>query len=281
MNFDRWINPLVTMTLVEMMFAVGLSVSSGEVLSAARQVRLALRLAIANYLLVPAAAAGLLLLFHAQPMAAAGFLILAVCPGAPYGPPLTAIAKGDAALSVGWMVMLACSSALIAPLALGVLLPWISGETQLEIDPIRLAKTLLATQFAPLCAGWAFRAWRPRLSKNLLPAATRLSKLLNLTTIGLILVTQAQVLLAIRLAALAGMLALLTLSLAAGWLLGGPSLVTRKTMALTTSLRNAGVGMVVASACFPGTLALTAVLAYAIVDVLGSLTVAIWWGRRR
>ena len=38
--------------------------------------------AIANYVVVPAATVVLLLLFHAQPTVAAGFLILAVCPGA-------------------------------------------------------------------------------------------------------------------------------------------------------------------------------------------------------
>src|SRR5215472_17269667 len=44
-----------------------------------------------------------------------------------------------------------------------------------------------------------------------------------------------------------GMLALLTASLAAGWLLGGPGSDNRKTMALTTSLRNVGVCLVIAT----------------------------------
>lgn len=69
-------------------------------------------------------------------------------------------------------------------------------------------------------------------------------------------------------------------SLTAGWLLGGPSGDNRKAMALTASLRNAGLGLVLASSSFPGTPALTAVLAYAIIEVAGSFLLALWWARR-
>jgi len=284
MPADLWINLLVTTTLIEMMFAVGLGTTLGELLAAIRQWRLTIRVTVANYLLVPAVAVALLLAFRAKPMAAAGILILAVCPGAPYGPPFTAIARGSVATSVGWMVMLAATSALIAPLLLSVLLPLTSGDARLDIDALRLAGTLLLSQLAPLCAGLAVRARRPNLAARMLPKANGISKILNVATVGLILGVQYRTLLDIRWTAFAGMFAgmfaLLVASLAAGWLLGGPSREIRKTLAITTSLRNAAVGMVIASSSFPGTPALTAVLAYALVDVLGSLAIALWWGRR-
>lgn len=280
MPADLWINLLVTTTLIEMMFAVGLGTTLGELLAAIRQWRLTICVTVANYLLVPAVAVALLLAFRAKPMAAAGILILAVCPGAPYGPPFTAIARGSVATSVGWMVMLAATSALIAPLLLSVLLPLTSGDARLDIDALRLAGTLLLSQLAPLCAGLAVRARRPNLAARMLPKANGISKILNVATVGLILGVQYRTLLDIRWTAFAGMFALLVASLAAGWLLGGPSREIRKTLAITTSLRNAAVGMVIASSSFPGTPALTAVLAYALVDVLGSLAIALWWGRR-
>ncbi|MBA2117686.1 prepilin peptidase [Bremerella alba] len=46
-----------------------------------------------------------LVLFQPHPMVAAGFLLFSVCPGAPYGPPFTAIAKVDTLVSVGLMVV--------------------------------------------------------------------------------------------------------------------------------------------------------------------------------
>src|SRR5436305_14450542 len=87
MTIDKLINFLVTITLIEMMVAIGLSVTFADLAGVVRNWRLVARAALANYVCVPAATVGLLLLFAAHPMVAAGFLILAVCPGAPYGPP--------------------------------------------------------------------------------------------------------------------------------------------------------------------------------------------------
>jgi BASS family bile acid:Na+ symporter len=153
MSADQLINVLVTVTLIEMMVAIGLSVSIADLVDVARDWRLLTRAALANYVFVPLAAIGLLLLFHAQPTVRAGFLILAVCPGAPYGPPLTAIAKGRVAVAVGLMVILAGTSAVVAPLLLGLLLPLMAGAQPLAVDAARMVITLLATQLAPLAVG--------------------------------------------------------------------------------------------------------------------------------
>ena len=75
------------------------------------------------------------------------------------------------------------------------------------------------------------------------------------------------------------MLILLVASLIIGWLAGGSGNDNRKTVALTTSLRNVGVGLVIVAGNFAGTPAVSAVLAYGIVEVFGSLLVALWWRR--
>lgn len=279
MTVDRWINVLLTVTLIEMMIAIGLGVVWGDVLSAAKRWQLTLPAVVANYVVVPAVTVALLLTYDAQPMVAAGFLILAACPGAPYGPPFVALSRGNVATSIGLMVILASSSAVVAPVLLGILLPLVCNEEGVKIDALRLAGTLLLTQLLPLCAGLTLRCRRPALAAKLQASATLLSKILNLAAIGLILATQYQTFLHIRPIAFVGMLALLIASLVAGWLLGGRATDERKAMALTTSLRNVGVSMVIAAGSFPGTPALTAVLAYALVELLGSLALALWWGR--
>jgi BASS family bile acid:Na+ symporter len=95
MTTDQLINILVTVTCIEMMVAVGLGVPLTELARVARDWRLVGRALLANYVGVPAVAVGLLLLLHAHPMVATGFLILASSPGAPFGPPITAIARGN------------------------------------------------------------------------------------------------------------------------------------------------------------------------------------------
>jgi BASS family bile acid:Na+ symporter len=279
MTIDQVINLLVTITLIEMMVAIGLSVTFADLAGVARNWRLITRAVLANYVCVPAATVGLLFLFKAQPMVAAGFLILAVCPGAPYGPPFAAIAKGKLGVAVGLMVILAGSSAIIAPILLHYLLPLVAGDESLQIDTTRVLDILLVTQLVPLCIGVAVRQWRPRLADRLQKPADLASKVLNLVAVGMILVVHFQLLTEIRLRGLVGMLALLLASWAAGWLLGGPEKDTRKTMILTTALRNVGVGLVIATGTFAGTPAVTATLAYGLFAIVGSLLLALGWAR--
>src|SRR5262249_31279849 len=139
MTIHQLINVLVTITLIEMMAGIGLGVSLDELTAVARNWKLIARAALANYACVPAVTVGLLLLFGPHPLVATGFLILAVCPGAPYGPPLTAVAKGNVAVAVGLMVVLAGSSAILAPILLYCLLPVVAGDEPLKVDATRIA----------------------------------------------------------------------------------------------------------------------------------------------
>jgi BASS family bile acid:Na+ symporter len=280
MTVNQLINVLVTVTLIEMMSAIGLGVTWQDLVGVARNGRLLARAALANYVCVPAVTVGLLLLFDAHPLVGAGFLILAVCPGAPYGPPFTAIARGNLAAAVGLMVILAGSSAVLAPALLYCLLPLVSAGESLQGDATRILTTLLVTQLLPLGAGVAVRQWRPRLATRLQKPANLVSKLLNLTAVAFILITQFELLAEIRLRGYAGMLALLLASWAAGWLLGSAGAAMRRTMTLTTSLRNVGVGLVIATGTFAGTPAVTAVVVYGLFEVIGSLVLALAWARR-
>lgn len=279
MTIDQITNAVVTVTLIEMMITIGLGVTIGELLSVARNWRLMAKAAVANYVCVPAVTIGLLMLFRVQPMAAAGFLILAVCPGAPYGPPFTSIAKGNATVAVGLMVLLAGSSAIIAPLLLGLLLPFMAGDAPLQVDTVKIVRTLLVTQLLPLCVGLSVRHLRPALAERLLKPANLSSKVLNLLACSLIVGTQYRMLSEIRLLGYFGMLLLLLASFGAGWVFGGPGAENRKALTLTTSLRNVGVGLVIATGNFAGTPAVTAALAYGIIEILASLLLALWWGK--
>ncbi len=79
----------------------------------------------------------------------------------------------------------------------------------------------------------------------------------------------------IRPRGLVGMAALLGASAAAGWLPGGPASATRRAAALTTALRNVGVGLVITSGAFAGPPALTAAVAYGLFEVAGALLLAL------
>lgn len=279
MSIDQLINILVTITLIEMMVAIGLDVTFGDLVAVVRDWSLVARAALANYICVPAVTIGLLFLFQAQPVVAAGFIILAACPGAPYGPPFTSIAKGNVSQAIGLMVLLAGSSAVIAPVLIGYLLPFVSIAEGLQVDAIKIVATLLLTQLLPLCVGISLHQFAPKFAGRLQTPAKRLSKVMNLAAVGLIIVVQFDMLIQIRPLSFLGMLMLLVATWVFGWLIGGRKTENRKTMTITTSLRNISVALVVATGTFPGTSAVTAVAAYGLISLLGSLFLAILMGR--
>lgn len=281
MTIDSLVKLFVTAAVIEMMVTVGLAVAAADLITVAGNLRLLTRAVLANYVVVPAVTIGLLLAFGAHPMVAAGFLILAFCPGAPFGPPLAVLAGGKTALAVGWMASLALTSAVIAPAALYLLLPRVSGSQELTFAVVcRMTGTLIGVQLLPLAVGLGIRRFWPALADRMLDPAKKLGKALNLGAIGLVITIYYPLLADVKLKGFVGMLILLAASLVAGWFLGGQDTGSRKTLSLTTALRNVGVGLVIATDAFAGTPAVTAVLAYGLVGVLGSLLIARLWGRK-
>jgi bile acid:Na+ symporter, BASS family len=278
-TIDQIINILATITLLEMMVTIGLGVKFADVVGVGKNVNLVARAALANYLVVPLAALGLLLAFQAHPMVAAGFLIAAVCPGAPYGPPFTALAKGNVIVSVGLMVILAGSSAIIAPLLLQVLLPYVAGSEPLHVNVVKMVSTLALSQFLPLCVGVLICQRNPGLAERLKKPLGQLSTVLNLVLVATILVVQFRMLADITLPGYAGMLSLLISTVAAGAAFGGRHRAERISMLFATSVRNVGVSLVIATGSFPGTAAITSATAYALFQTILMALVAVGWGR--
>jgi bile acid:Na+ symporter, BASS family len=280
MSLDQVISVLVSVTLIEMSFATGLGVRLADVVGAAKDGQQLLGAGLANYVAVPAAAVTLILLLDADPLLAAGILILAVCPGAPYGPPLTALARGATATSIGLMVLLAGSSVVLAPLLLSVLLPLTTGGADLQVSPLGMLAAIAVTQLLPLCGGLAISHWRTALAARWLSPMIAISKILNAATLVLILTAQfPQLLDVVRPGGILAMLILLGVSLGAGWIAGGRRSGNRKAVALTTAIRNVGLGLVITAGAFSGTPAATAVLVYGLVQLLGSFLLALWWRR--
>ena len=284
-QLNRLINVLASITLFEMMVAIGLGVTLTDLMRVVADWRLVSKAALASYLFVPLAALGLLIAFQADPIVAAGFLICAVCPGAPYGPPFTGIARGNVGASVGLMVILAGSSALAAPLLLQLLLPLLlqflpempPGSPALTIDGGKIAMTLLLAQFLPLCAGLGIGRWRPSLAARLQRPANLISTLLNLTTLTLILYSQFDMLVGVPMRAYFGMFLLVLAGVAVAWLLGGGG--NRSALVMATSVRNVGVSLVIVTAAFAGTRAVAAATAFALFQTVVMALVAVAWGR--
>ncbi|WP_406696177.1 bile acid:sodium symporter [Singulisphaera sp. Ch08] len=279
MNTQSLISLLNVTALVTMMLSMGLQVSFEDLLASARPTRLLVMGLLANYVFVPAVTVGLLNLFRADPMVSAGFLILAVCPGAPVGPPITAIAKGNVPWAVGMMLILAGLSALATPPLLSVLLARVAPDRGLHVNALAILQILLITQLLPLLLGLGIHHGAPKFTRLIVRPVGLLANVLLLALVGLIAVTQYETLAAIRLRGWIGMGLLMLASLGIGWASGGPAVATRKALAATTATRNAAVGLVIAANNFAGTPAVTAVVAYGLVSIGGALGWALLLGK--
>lgn len=280
MEVIQLVNLLAAVTLIEMMVTLGLGVKASDVVAVGKQWNILSRALVANYVIVPGAALALLLLFHASPMVAAGLLVAAVCPGAPYAPPFTSMAKGNVTLAVGLMVVLSASSAILAPVLLGFLLPLAVGQTVVTINVVKMIGTLFGAQLLPLCVGLWIRNTHPLLAEKLIPPAKAVSLCLNLLLLVVIIYVQFQTLAEIHLRGYFGMMCLVLATLLAGALVTRrPQSETGKSIIVTTSVRNVGVSLVIATASFPGTAAITSATAYAIFQTVTIAMVALVWGR--
>jgi len=262
------------------MLAIGLAVHLSEIFAAARKTRLVVLALVANFVLVPVATVGLLYVFQPEPLIAAGFLILAVCPGAPFGPLFANIAKGDVPSAIGLMVILAGLSAILSPLLLGALLGQFLPAGDVHISPLTIVQSLVVTQILPLVVGIAIYEKLPVLARAVAKPISLVANVLLLSVVVLLLVAQFSTLAQIHLRGWFGMLLLLAISLAIGWVCGGPALATRKTLAVTTASRNAAVALVIVASSFAGTAAATAVIAFALLSIFGTLISAILLGMR-
>jgi bile acid:Na+ symporter, BASS family len=280
MTLGRVLNLLALVTLIEGMIFVGLAASTNDLINAARDWKLIVRMLLANYLFVPAVAVALLMIFHTNPTVAVGFLILAACPGGPYGSIFTMIAKANVGAATGLGLILVGLSPLVSPGLLNILVSILLGNQVVHVNVIKMTVTLILSQLLPLLFGLAVNYWRPSLTSRLVGPARQGAKILNATLLFLIFYTYYRLFLRIKPIGYFGMLILLIATVVIGWLAGVSDSQNRKAMALTTSIRNSVPSMVIAIESFDGTLALPAVVVFGIFGTLGSLVLALWWGMK-
>src|SRR5262245_12622234 len=116
MTAAELVTPISIALLVAMAITAGLKVKIEDVGAAFRRRREMILGLILNFVIIPAVAVGLIQFLDAPPLVAAGVLIMAVCPGAPFALPGTTVARGDVPFAVGLMVANAVLSVILAPL---------------------------------------------------------------------------------------------------------------------------------------------------------------------
>jgi bile acid:Na+ symporter, BASS family len=249
--------------VVSSMMAMGLGFTVRQIIDALRDVRLVLLALLANFVAMPVGAFALDKVLRLDEPLGIGLLLLGASAGAPFLPKLTELAKGNLPFAVGIMMLLAVGTVGYLPLVLPLLLPGIT------VDSGKIAVWLFLLTLLPLASGLALRAWRGEIAARLKPMLDWVSNVVLIPMVLLLAVANIDKILYVfgTRGILAGLL-LIALGFGLGWMLGGPSIDTRRALALGTGQRNIAAALVVASESFSDPSVVIMIIVVTIVGLL-------------
>jgi BASS family bile acid:Na+ symporter len=265
----------VLVFVIGSMASMGLSLKLKQITSSLKNTRLVIMALVVNFILVPLVAYGITLLFPLDEPLRIGLILLSTAAGAPFLPKLAEAAKGNAAFSVGLMVLLMVVTIIYLP----VVLPLLLGGV--DVNPWEIAQSLLLLMLLPLAIGLFINARYEEIAAKLQPVFSQASNtaLMLLTVLGLVLNFREMISLVGSFGILAAVLFLLA-ALAMGFLLGGSDAETKSVMGLGTAQRNISAALVVAGQNF-GIDVITYLMVVAILGLVVLMPLAGELGKRR
>ena len=250
MDTQALVKAAISASILMLVFALGLRASFADATSLFRSLfrpphRL-LRALTAMYLVVPAVAIGLGLLFDLSVPVRTAMLAMAIAPIPPILPGKQ-LKFGDSSAHVfGLLVAVSLCAIVLVPVELGVI-----GQVfdhRAAFSPARVASLIGSTVLLPLLAGIAFRYFAPRWAEQLAPWASRLGTALLIAGALPVLIAAAP-----AMAALTGdgsvlaITVLVVCAIAAGYALGGPNEHERSSLAVASAMRHPGVALAIAA----------------------------------
>lgn len=257
------------------MAATGLQLTPASILRQLRDVRLVIGLLLANFVVVPAIAVAFVRVFPVEEAAGTAVTLLACCAGAPFLPTLARLAKGDAALAVGGMVLLMVLTVAYAPLVVPAV---VQGATVSAWD---IASSLIVLMLIPLAVGLLVRARYADLADSWQgPVGHIASAGLAIGVVAGLLASWREVLSSVGSWILVGTAVVLAAGLVTGFFVApGRSRGDRTVLALATAQRNISAALVIAVTLSPDVAVRTLVAALLVPIVLIALAGEI--GKRR
>lgn len=258
------VDVLVVLLLVSGMLATGTVLDRAEVVARARDLRVLLPALSANLVTVPLAALLACEVLGLEGPVRLGVLLAAASPGGGTGALLSLQARGDAAHAVVLQGLLAGAALVVTPL-------WVGGSTD-GIPLVPVVVGLLVLQLGPLLLGAWLRSRRPASAARLHPRARRVADVALLVLVVGLLVTELDQVGRTGAAGLAAMVLVVAFSLTTLALPAAPAV--RRATAMTTTVRNLSLALLVArSAPDPDATSLV-VLTYGLVMYVAALGTA-------
>jgi BASS family bile acid:Na+ symporter len=178
---------------------------------------------------------------------ATGLLLVAVAAAGPLGIKLAQVAGGAIGFAIG-IVVLELANVLAMPLWSAAL-----EVTDTAVVVISILRALVLLVLAPLGVGYLVGRWRTSVRPTWPTWLARASDVGVIIAVGFVIVRNLAVLGdALRSGTVGAAVIVITLALAAGWLLGGPERDTRVTTSLVTGVRANAAVLAIALTTFAG-----------------------------
>lgn len=276
MDLASLIPLVVKASIVLTVLALGLQVSTGDVLSIFRRPVQLLRSLLAMNVIMPVVAVALALAFDLHPAVKIALVALALSPVPPMLPRKQLKAGGDSPYVFGLLVAAGLFAIVFVPVGLEVV-----GRVfavPLYLPAQRVALIVAVTVLAPLAVGMVLRRAVPAFAERIARPLSMVATVLLIVAVVPILFTAWPAMVSlVGNGTLAAFAAFIVVGLAAGHLLGGPDSADRTVLAFSTATRHPGVALAIAGANFPEQkLVLPAVLLYLIAGAILSIPYSIW-----
>ena len=245
--------------LTTTMAAIGLKVTSAELVSAFRDRSLMARSLVVNLILVPLVGLLLVTIVPLSQDAKVGILLLAVTPGGLNAIQFTSKTKDALCYAASLLFILTLLSVLLSPVIASFMLP-VSTSFSLRYETI--IRILFLGVLLPLLAGLGVHRVSKRVAQILSKPVAIIGTVFFVMVIVRLLAQRKQAMATLSKTELAAMIGFILITMIIGWLFGGPSIETRRVLATATSMRNAALCFIMATRGFPDTNVIVTVVAF-------------------
>ncbi len=269
----------VKLSLVGLVLAVGMDAKLSELLSLFRRPVELLKAVLAVDVVVPIAAACLIGLFPLTPVVKLGILVMAVSPVPPLVPGKQLKAGGEKGYAFSLYTALVLLSIVTVPVTMAVLAN-IYGRS-VELGPLDVASKVVKSVILPLLAGVIFHRFAPAIAERLSPLVRKGAMLLLVVVvIPLVIMIWPAMQALIGNGTVLAMALTAAIALAAGHLLGGPTMGDRGALALTAATRHPGIALMVAKSVDDDKRVTAAILLFMLVGIVVAIPYQMWLKRQ-
>jgi len=272
------VTALFKVSIVMLVFGLGLRASLEDIGHAWSRPRLVLRALFAIDVLIPMLGATLIAVLSLPSHVAVGMLLVAVTPAAPFAAQKELRFGGRAEFVFCLSVVTAIVSVVTIPLSLTLLSPlFVSDASVMQLAVARLVTVLFVV---PLFVGAMLHSVAPGAAERLSRAAIAAGNGLIIVAVAYVLVRERPEVLALSVTVLPAIACLSVGALVIGHLLGGPSDEDRTALAVMCSMRHPGLALLIAAANFPKESVLPVIVEYLLVSTLVAVPYTMWRKRR-